>query len=702
MQDENSYEKNYLKFKNLLSVEQMMEGMPGGFFIYKAEGDEEILYINNGMLRIFGCETKGEFAELTGNTFCSMVHPDDIEEVEASIERQIASNQYALDYVEYRIVRKDGSIRWVQDYGHFIHTEEYGNLFYVFIEDATDRLTKKMEELENLNRELREAYSSEHQYRKAILNDASAFFEIDVTADCFISEACQVVDGGIVDLFDYMGLSHFEKYSDYLEYWSKQEGLSEPLVFREYFSRDSLLESFKSGEREVYYESWTVDNYGRKRLFSYSFLLGKNDYNQHIVALFIAKDITEQDESRKLLQMALKQAKAAGEARSVFLSNMSHDIRTPLNGIMGGIDLIRDAIEDKNNIEADKISDYLDKMQFSGMELTSIVEESLEITRMESGRVTLSVSPGSVLDCLWDVENEIKQETEPKKINFTVERQDIVHKDVVADFTRLKEVLCQLLDNAVKYTPEGGSVCLIAKELEDAPVSSARFSFTIRDTGIGISKEHLEDIFDPFERINNTTKSGILGLGLGLALVKGIVNMMGGHITVDSEPGKGSEFTFSVVLSLADDNKAVPQDTLAGMEDIPLEGKRALLVEDNEINMEIISQLLKARGIEVEQAENGLISLNRIKKMEPGYYDFVLMDIQMPVMNGYEAAREIRKLEDPLVSTIPIIAVSANAFSEDQEMALDSGMNAHCPKPIDKEKLLEVIEQELKRHYNTK
>lgn len=677
--------------KNFPTFELILEGMPGGFFIYHADKREELIYANKAILRIFGCETEEEFRKLTGYTFRGMVYPEDYRGVEESIRKQIANSIYDLDYVEYRIVQRNGSVRWVEDYGHFLHTEAYGDIFMVFIEDATDRMKQRMTELEEINEELRGANVRESQYKKAILYEAITFFEVSLSKDRFISDPLPLVEGKVYNLFAYMNPKPFEKYTDYIEFCSKNiesEFLEE---FRRFFDIERLIQCYERGELEQTLECWTMDGMGRKRLCSYVLLLGKNEYTGDVVTLFVVKDVTDQIEKQNLLQTALQRAETANTARSVFLSNMSHDIRTPLNAIIGYTELIRNHI-----MEPDKIDEYNKKIRLSGEQLLSIVNESLEITRMESGKVNLVESKCHLAELLSDVEKSMVLELNAKSLKFFFDNSRIRRFAVIADYMRIREILCQLLDNAIKYTNPGGNIYLIAEEVENDFPGYGMYRFIVEDDGIGISEEFISSLFDPFKRENNTTQSGVPGTGLGLTVVKNMVDLMEGNIEVESEPGKGSKFTVSLRLKLQegqDTSENVPAKELFDQD--VLRGKRILLVEDNEINMEIAHELLTGQGFLVETAENGSIALEMVEHSEPGYYDLILMDIQMPVMDGHTAARKIRQLADRQLARIPIIALSANAFAEDYQKSMDAGMNAHFPKPIDMQELNELIQSVL-------
>lgn len=677
----------------LSSIEPILEGMPGGLFIYHADGDEELMYINSAVLRIFGCDTKEEFRALTGYTFKGMVHPEDIDEVERSIQSQIANSIYDFDYVEYRIIQKDGTIRWIEDYGHFMHTDAYGDIFYVFIDDSTERLKNRMTELEKMNEELRTIYARESQYRKAILYDAISFFEVNLTKDRFLSAYIQMQDGQLKDFFEYMGIQRFEKYSEYVRFWMRDMDAAESEEFAKFIEAERLIRCYDKGELEQTYDGWMTDAMGGRHLYHYAFLLGRNEYTGDVITMAITKDMTEQVQRQKLLKSALNQAQTANIARNTFLQNMSHDIRTPLNAIIGYTELAK-----KHKADVDRLDSYLSQIRVASEQLLAIVNESMEVTRMESGKVTLVENIVMLGDLLAELERVMRPQVEVKMIQFTIDRSQVRHSVIYMDFLRVKEILFQLLDNAVKYTEPNGRVTLTVIE-EDVQLSHyGKFQFVVEDNGRGISQEFQKDLFQPFKRERNTTKSGVLGTGLGLSVVKSLVDLMEGRVVVESREGRGSKFTVNLLLRLAEDSPAQDQTQLL-LDKIDLKGKRILLVEDNEINREIAEELLADEGYRVETANDGSVALEMVKNAKPQYYDLILMDIQMPVMDGHKATKAIRTLEDRELASIPIIALSANAFAEDYKRSIEAGMDAHVPKPIRIEELQETIRNVLGRFH---
>ncbi len=675
----------------LTSIEPILEGMPGGLFIYYADGDEELLYQNSAVLRIFGCDTEEEFRRLTGNTFRGMVHPDDIEEVEKSIQSQIENSIYDFDYVEYRIIQKDGTIRWIEDYGHFIHTETYGDIFYVFIDDSTERLKNRMSELEKMNEELRAIYARESQYRKAILYDAISFFEVNLTKDKFLSAYIQMPDGQLKDFFEYAGIPRFEKYSDYVRFWMRDMDSMESEEYASFIDAKRLIQCYDRGELEQTYDGWMTDSMGRRHLYHYAFLLGRNEYTGDVITMAITKDMTDQVQRQNLLKSALSQAQTASIARNTFLQNMSHDIRTPLNAIIGYADLAR-----KHRTDAAKIDSYLYQIRAAGEQLLAIVNESLEVTRMESGKVNLMENLVELDDLLVELERTILPQVEVKSLQFAIDRSRVRNSVIYMDFLRMKEMLLQLLDNAVKYTEPNGRVTLTVLE-EDLNLNHyGKCQFIVEDNGRGISEEFKQELFQPFKREKNTTKSGVLGTGLGLSVVKNLVDLMEGSVMVESRVGKGSRFTVDLLLRLPEELPKRDQ-TRFHLDEEDLKGKRILLVDDNEINREIAQELLTGEGYIVETADDGSVALEMVKNSKPQYFDLIIMDIQMPVMDGHEATKAIRALDNRKLAGIPIIALSANAFAEDYMRSIEAGMDAHIPKPIRIEEMQETIRNVLER-----
>ena len=387
-----------------------------------------------------------------------------------------------------------------------------------------------------------------------------------------------------------------------------------------------------------------------------------------------------------MLRKALQQAQAGSKAKSDFLFAMSHDLRTPMNAIIGYADLM------ESHWGEETISkEYLSKLKEASRFLLALIGNILEVSRIESGKETLN-------ETVWDVRKlngtlDILMESEITRKCLNVTRNiHVTHQNVLCDTMKLREILMNLMSNAVKYTPAYGSINVNIEELPAAEPNRMILKMTVSDSGIGINKEYIPHLFEAFSRERNSSESGIMGTGLGLRIVKSFADLMNGTITVESIQGKGSCFTVEIPLKLAL-AKSMEQDNKQKTE-ISLKGKRILLAEDNALNAEITSTILSDAGVYVEIAENGKIAVEMLKAASAGYYDLIIMDIQMPVMNGYQAARAIRTLPD-FRSQIPIIAMTANAFEEDRRAAFKAGMNGYAAKPIEIEKLMRIIAETL-------
>lgn len=523
--------------RTVYEVIKFMDEMPGGFLIYRANEAEDIVYANKALLRIFQCSTLKEFREMTGNSFRGLVYLEDLDEIEESIKEQIAASQYDLDYVEYRIVRRDGEIRWIEDYGHFIRSETVGDIFYVFLGDATEKRSRQLQ----------------------------------------------------------------------------------------------------------------------------------------------------------ILERALNNANLAIQAKNKFLSNMSHDIRTPLNAITGFTSLAKNHIDNR-----DEVQRYLDKIGEASGQLLDLVDKVLEISWTETKDVHVEEAECNLCEILQSVERALSPRFSGKKITFETDLTGVKHLNVYSDRDKLRQIVQYLAGNAVEYTGKGGRVRVAVVEGEQLANDYAVYRLVVSDNGIGISKEFQEHVFEPFERENNTTFSGIYGTGLGLAITRNIVKIMGGTIEVDSAIGKGSIFTVTIRLRIQETQlvSAVSPEDVA----VCLNSGKILLVEDNEINVEIETEILEKAGFCIEIAENGSIAVEKVKKSEPGEYALVLMDIQMPVMDGREAAEAIRGLGNSELAHIPIIALSADAFENDRRLSLESGMDEHLTKPMDIDEVVGAMAKALQRH----
>jgi signal transduction histidine kinase/CheY-like chemotaxis protein len=666
--------------------------------------------------------------------------------------------------------------------------------------------------------------SREYEYRKAITSGAMAVYEFNLTKDVMYENAVQYVEGKEVSLLEAVGLCMPCRFSGFLERWGERMVVDKKEEFLERCGLERLRRCYEKGELEPCYECWTMDVTGRKVYVHKSFVLTRDHVTGDIIALTILKDYTGQKEQeleqKKLLEAALVQANHANKAKTTFLSNMSHDIRTPMNAIIGFSAIAESHIDNK-----ERVRDCLEKILSSSNHLLSLINDILDMSRIESGKIQIQEKECNISEMTHNLVSIIQPQINAKQLGFSIDTYDIENEDVYADPLKLNQVFINILSNSIKFTPVGGSISFCIRQKPSKKEGFGAYEFVFQDNGIGMSPEFAEHIFEPFEREHSATETGIEGSGLGMAITKNIIDMMGGSIRVNSVKGHGSEFVIELMLKLQENIQVgnrikelehlralvVDDDfdtcdsitkmlaqigmrsdwTTSGREaiyrvkkameeedefdtcivdwlmpeqngietirkirkivgkDLPMivltaydwtdieeeakeagvtafcskplfmsdlkaallavndivkkeekqcqwqsenfVGKRVLVVEDNELNRQIAQELLEETGFLVETAENGEIAVQRVKKSEEGYYDLILMDIQMPVMDGNEAAVNIRKLNRRDVKKLPMIAMTANVFEEDKKRALQCGMNAHIAKPLDIEILMEVL-----------
>lgn len=689
-------------------IKKFTDEMPGGFFIYRADETERLLYANTSLLRLFNCATVEEFTELTGNTFKGMVHPEDLDRVEKSIEEQIEQSCYDLDYVEYRIIQKGGNILWLEDYGHFIHSKNAGDIFYVFVSDATERKMLHEQEKEFI---INQTLQKERQLHNLIDDYGKEFERINKTH----LQRLKVIEG--------LGIDY-----DSIYYVNLDKDIIQPyrLSYRMEYLFENLEPPYKfTGFDADYIQTWvhpddrhivlnaTNPNYIRERLsagrnfhVNYRILhegntghldlhivnVGSDEHISQIVMGYrsIDAEIIQKMEQQEMLEDALAQAKSANIARNTFLSNMSHDIRTPMTAIVGLAALAKKHIND-----AEKAAAYLGRIEVSSKQLLMLINAVLELSKIESGKVQIKREICNLIDIVHEVQTAMLPRALEKNITLSLDIFSLKHYMVYSDAEKLTHTLLRLTNNAVKYTNVGGKITISITELCTPENDYAKYQFIIKDNGIGISKTFMRHLFEPFERERNTTLSGVHGTGLGLTIAKNTIEMMGGTIEVESEVGKGSCFTITLTLPVHSQATVTFEDDVSVVRTAS-SPHRILIVEDTEINLEIEAALLEDAGFLVDSAADGSIAVEKVKNSEHGYYSLILMDIQMPVMNGYNAAKAIRKIDDPVLANIPIVALSANNFDEDRQMSKQCGMNAHLGKPIDTPELLETINKAIR------
>ena len=670
---ERAYEQDILKKNRIL--ETIFTTLDCGVITHTLDG-RRILSINRAALKILGYETLEELEASGFDMVASSVLEEDKEKLRQSIEQ--LKNEGDSVSVEYRVRHKDGELLHVA--GNVMLFKESGELLYRrFLLDCTEQ-------------RLREEKSRRHQIElvQALSIDYNlvCFFELDTGMGTVLQsdKSSEPVLGEI--FHDEISLKDsFEQYIQKLVFVEDQE------MLRKAISPENIKNELAEKKLfSVYYR--TVKN-GEMEYFQVKVVrAGVWGIHRGIVLGFhsVDEEIRSEMEKKNLLEEALQQANQASKAKSAFLSNMSHDIRTPMNAIVGFTSLAISRIDQKEQVE-----EYLGKIMTSGNHLLNLINDVLDMSRIESGKIRLDEKPCSLLDIVYGLRNILQADVHAKQMELFVNMEDISNKEIYCDRLRLNQVLLNLLSNSVKYTEAGGTIHMCVTEMDGAPEGYANYKFSIKDNGIGMSEEFVKHIFEPFEREENSTISGIQGTGLGMAITKNIVDMMGGTIEVASKQGVGTEFKVSFDFRICSDLQD-QQEKERSRKNTAEKGSRAhtgriLLAEDVELNQEIAVTILGDAGFETEVAKNGQAAVEMLQKSEPGYYKVILMDIQMPVMNGYKATREIRQLQNKELASIPIIAMSANAFEEDRQEALKSGMNGHIAKPIDVGKLFETLDE---------
>ncbi len=654
---------------------EIAERMPGGFFVYRDDEKGTIIYANNVVFEIFGCKNAEEFAELTGGTFRGMICPEDRERVDGEIFNQIKTHEKQIDYVEYRIVRRDGIMRRVNDYGRRVHTKYLGEVYYVFINDITEQHKVK----------------KESRRREKVIEGLSTDF---------LSIYLLNLDTGKMRTYR----NQSEYFKKITRNFAKTDEYDGKEIFSVYAEKFILPE-----DREVYLSEIEI-NHIRERLKnenSYTVnyrCFGENDstvYSEMVIikteedhdedhVIIGYRDVTAQtlriqkQLSEKIaLETDLEREKRANEVKSSFLFNISHDIRTPMNSIMGFTALARKNIDNPAKLEL-----YLSKVDESNKHLLALIDDLLEMSRIDYGRFKLRSDICNLREELGIVVDMFKGVADGKKISIE-EDINLTEENVKVDVSGFSRIMGNLLGNAVKFTPEGGTVKISARQKQVSKSGYARYEFSVSDNGVGMTEDFMRRMFESFEREENSTRSGEIGTGLGLTIVKKLLDMMGGSIAVKSKKGEGSTFTVDLPLKFAvetsDAENVIPEvHKEAGVH-------RILLVEDIEVNRLLAETVLTEYGFWVESVPDGCDAVEAIKNHPPYYYDLILMDIQMPVMNGYEATRAIRALRREDTATLPIVALSANAREEDKKMSMESGMNSHVAKPFDIAHLIETV-----------
>ena len=495
---------------------------------------------------------------------------------------------------------------------------------------------------------------------------------------------------------DEIGVDRLSEASYCYEIWTTDETTGNRFVLTQ--SQEHIPANSLTVECEIPNYTWYVDiipEAGWTSIYQWMIviacscitaLMGATIFNQ-----LRSKKYREKQYAAELKKSA-EQAKKASEAKTRFLFNMSHDIRTPMNAIIGFSDLLG-----KNLDNEEKVREYLKKIKSSGNFLMTIINQVLEMARIESGTAILKTEAANLSELFYSVNTVLESDIQLKGIHCSIDT-NVQHKYAVCDKTKLQEIYLNIMSNAIKYTPDGHAIHVTINEtaFDD---KKARYVFVCKDTGIGMNPEYLPHIFDEFSREHTTTENKVSGTGLGLSIVKSFVELMNGKIHVESELGKGTKFTVEIPLELASEEdvckKELPEQAFRTDKNI---GKRILLAEDNELNAEIAMELLKEEGFLIDWVKDGQECFDKLEESDEGYYDLILMDIQMPILNGYNTAAKIRQMENQKKAATPIVAMTANSFDEDIERTKKAGMNGFIAKPLDSEKMFTILKQNIEKN----
>ncbi len=526
---------------------------------------------------------------------------------------------------------------------------------------------------------------------------AGAYYNINLTRNLVPGHMYQAVDGKEYNVNEMTGLPADAKFSEVIDYWGKRLSEKEKEAYYTFFDIPVLLKHYEKGETHVTHTYWTQTIRQRPMLAEHHIVMYEDEENGDILAISYIRDITEEfhenavkieaENLNKRLRKEKEDAVSANETKGRFLSSISHDIRTPLNGIQGML-RIADAFPD--NMKKQK--ECRDKIWIASNYLVSLVNNVLNMNRLENSTIELSEKPFDLIDLLMEIIAMTNIQIDAQGLHSVVDWKPgyINHRYLIGSEEGISRILLNLNSNAIKYNKKGGTVYCRCKELR-CDGETAWLEFVTEDTGIGMEEEFLRHAFEPYTQEQHISLNSINGVGLGLTIVKETVALMGGTIQVESKINEGTRYTIVLPFKV-DHHPKIDDDP---KEHLSLKGKKALLAEDNNLNMEIAKFQLEQEEIEVFTASNGKEAVEMFEASQPGFYDIILMDIMMPVMDGLEATRHIRSMNRRDSMTIPIVAMSANAFQEDVEKSLAAGLNEYLTKPLDEKKLTETMKKYL-------
>ena len=647
---------------------------------YNEKGDMVSCRWSDTMRRMLGFTSADDFPDRF-DSWSERLHPDDREYTLSEYRNTVWDFSSKKTYdVEYRVRDKGGVYHWFRAAGRLSRRADGSPVAFdgVFINtdekhETNEKLHRALEEAEQARNEL----LLEHEVISAVSRVYFSIYSIDLVQN-FYEEISN--RGHSVHLPTGQGGDAQKKMDEICRTLVVKEYQSEVMRF---FDLSTVADRMRESD-VIGIEYFAMDgNWHQAR-----FLEKKRDESGKVTNILYVTRIVSRQKQQELeqerLRIAYQVAESANEAKTTFLLNMSHDIRTPMNAILGYSKLMSSHLTDPELIH------YQDMIEQSGNLLLSIINNVLDMARIESGKMELDENYNKTGDIVSGVCSVF--EMEAKRKNLTIEHTvKVKHPHIICDSTKMQEILTNIISNAVKYTPPGGKVTIDTQELPCDREGYINIRTIVADTGIGMSKEFLPHLFDSFVRERNTTAAKVAGSGLGMAIVKSLVDLMDGTIEAESELGKGTKFTVTIPHKIAAAEYYEKRSLLEAMEGINFSGKRILLAEDNDLNAEIAIAILKEMGFSVDRAEDGILCVDKLEKEPAGTYDLVLMDIQMPNMDGYKATQVIRHLQDKKKAQLPIVAMTANAFEEDRKKAFDMGMDGHIAKPIDILKIKETL-----------
>ncbi len=651
-----------------LQAKTVAETIHGGFKIGKYDKNFSFVYISEQLANMLGY-TVQEMMEASGGSMAGLVKKDEVrQELDKAREQIRAGNVYTLNY---RLRCKDGSWKHVEERGRLIKTEGAEDEFWSVILDK-DEIVQVETALANVEKSRKELA----EYNDIIATAGMGIWFVT------LQEGKPGLMHGNKKLYELMGID-----GDSMTWEEIHEFLAGRILPEDLPVFGAAIEKMKNGQFAEALYRWNHPTKGviYNRCGGTAVRLSDGSYNLSGYHGDATEIVRTEQKQQELLKNALVAAEESNRAKTAFLNNMSHDIRTPMNAILGFASLI-----EKDCEQPEKVRGHLKKVKDAGDFLLSLINNVLELARIESGKVELNETPAALQDNAEGTLNMFEAAFHERNLNSSLV-VNIQHNYVYVDTVKMREVIANLVSNAVKYSESGGRIVTSLTEVPCKRVDYAAYDFVVEDDGIGMSKEFLPHLFDSFVRERNSTESKISGTGLGLPIVKKLVDLMGGTISVESTLGKGTKFMLHFEYRLCTENDVLPKKTDENFEKAHLKGCRILLVEDNDLNAEIAESLLQDIHLEVVRAVDGYDCLKKLENAPTGYFDVVLMDVQMPNMDGYEATRRIRQMENDRIRNIPIVAMTANAFDEDRRAAITAGMNAHVAKPIDMGLLVKTL-----------